>query len=438
MTATELWKHERPEGTQMWRFLEHVNSKYNLNLKDYPQLYKWSVDNVADFWGDVWHFAGIKASKPFDQVLPSEAPMFPRPDFFAGARLNFAENLLFPANVEIDESTTAVITATENDNHLVETSWAELRDQVRRCSNALRAIGVKENSVVAGFVANHVQALVALLSAATIGAIWTGISPDNGVSAVLDRLTQIRPQVLFTDNATLYNGKEWSGKAKTLDIVEELKKHGLEQVVVIKGLENVETGLDEIREKGVQVEEFPTFLDSPFPCQPLTFFGADGDAKYRAAYFERFPGLWHHGDFVRMDPHTGGLVMLGRSDGVLKPAGVRFGSAEIYNVLTRFFAADVEDAVCVGRRRESDRDETVCLIVEVVRRELSPRHVPGVIEEAKGGVPKTGNGKKIEVAVKQILSGMQVRTNTSVANPEALDWFREWARRTEEKEALLG
>lgn len=188
--------------------------------------------------------------------------MFPRPDFFAGARLNFAENLLFPANVEIDESTTAVITATENDNHLVETSWAELRDQVRRCSNALRAIGVKENSVVAGFVANHVQALVALLSAATIGAIWTGISPDNGVSAVLDRLTQIRPQVLFTDNATLYNGKEWPGKAKTLDIVEELKKHGLEQVVVIKGLENVETGLDEIREKGVQVEEFPTFLDS--------------------------------------------------------------------------------------------------------------------------------------------------------------------------------
>lgn len=187
----------------------------------------------------------------------------------------------------------------------------------------------------------------------------------------------------------------------------------------------------------------------PFPCQPLTFFGEGGDAKYRAAYFERFPGLWHHGDFVRMDPRTGGLVMLGRSDGVLKPAGVRFGSAEIYNVLTRFFAADVEDAVCVGRRRASDRDETVCLfvvmaegkafddglrkrIVEVVRRELSPRHVPGVIEEAGGGVPKTGNGKKIEVAVKQILSGMQVRTNASVANPEALDWFREWAMRNGE------
>jgi acetoacetyl-CoA synthetase len=187
----------------------------------------------------------------------------------------------------------------------------------------------------------------------------------------------------------------------------------------------------------------------PFPSQPLTFFGEGGEGKYRAAYFERFPGLWHHGDFVRMDPATGGLVMLGRSDGVLKPAGVRFGSAEIYNVLTRFFAEEVEDAVCVGRRREEDRDETVCLFVvmkegcvfddglrrrigEVVRRELSPRHVPGVIEEAKGGVPKTGNGKKIEVAVKQILSGMEVRTNASVANPEALDWFSEWARKANE------
>ncbi len=188
--------------------------------------------------------------------------MFPRPDFFAGARLNFAENLLFPANAEVDESATAIITATEDENHLAETSWAELRDQVRRCSNALRAAGVKENGVVAGFVANHVQALVALLSAAAIGAIWTGISPDNGVSAVLDRLVQIQPQVLFTDNATLYNGKEWSGKAKTLEVVEELKKHGLEHVVVIRGLKNVETGLDEIRAKGVQAEEFEAFLDS--------------------------------------------------------------------------------------------------------------------------------------------------------------------------------
>ena len=157
----------------------------------------------------------------------------------------------------------------------------------------------------------------------------------------------------------------------------------------------------------------------PFPSQPLTFFGIGGDEKYRGAYFERFADVagakgpvWHHGDFVRVpEPELGNLVMLGRSDGVLKPAGVRFGSAEIYNVLTRFFGAEVEDALCVGRRREGDADETVCLFVVmvggrefdeevrerirgVIRKELSPRHVPGVVEECGGGVPKTTNGKK--------------------------------------------
>lgn len=182
----------------------------------------------------------------------------------------------------------------------------------------------------------------------------------------------------------------------------------------------------------------------PFPCQPLTFWGAGGDAKYRSSYFERFDGIWHHGDFVRIDTKTGGLTMLGRSDGVLKPAGVRFGSAEIYNVLTKFFGGEIEDAVCIGRRRETDRDETVCLFVvmcegkafsddvrqrikSIVRTELSPRHIPGIIEECGGGIPKTGNGKKIEVAVKQILSGINVKTNASVANPEALEWFKQWA-----------
>lgn len=613
--------------------------------------------------------------------------MFPRPNFFAGARLNFAENLLFPANAEVNENAIAVITATEDASHLTETSWAELRDQVRRCSNALRAAGVKENSVVAGFVANHVQALVALLSAATLGAIWTGISPDNGVSAVLDRLIQIRPQVLFSDNATLYNGKEWSGKSKTLEVVLALKPHGLKQVIIVNSLSHISddiveeiqglgdvkatdyssflksspaspleftylppshplyvlyssgtTGLPKaivhtaagtllqhkkelflhcslspksrmlyytttswmmhhwsvsalscgaslvlysgspfkpsgylaipillsqlrvthfgtsaaylttleannirpIQDKSLDLssleaiystasplppstfsfvyEAFPStvnlasitggtdiislfgapcpllpvragevqcaglgmaigVIDSssdsdnpipvspldapgdlvctkPFPCQPLTFFGENGQEKYRKAYFERFPGLWHHGDFVRIDPATGGLVMLGRSDGVLKPAGVRFGSAEIYNVLARFFGQEVEEAVCVGRRRETDRDETVCLFVvmkdgnkfdeglrkrvaDTVRRELSARHVPGVIEECgPAGVPKTGNGKKIEVAVKQILSGMQVKTNASVANPEALAWFEVWAKKREAEERL--
>ena len=148
----------------------------------------------------------------------------------------------------------------------------------------------------------------------------------------------------------------------------------------------------------------------PFPCQPVYFFGADGETKYRSSYFETFPGVWHHGDFVKFHPVTGGMTMLGRSDGILKPSGVRFGSAEIYNVLLEHFASEVQDALCVGRRRETDVDETVVLFLKMeegvscsselkeriklaVRKDLSARHVPGVIDECLE-IPITTNGKK--------------------------------------------
>jgi acetoacetyl-CoA synthetase len=150
--------------------------------------------------------------------------------------------------------------------------------------------------------------------------------------------------------------------------------------------------------------------NKPFPSQPVYFFGQDGMRKYKESYFELFEGVWHHGDFVRFNEKTGGMVMLGRSDGILKPSGVRFGSAEIYNVLLKFFAERVEDALCIGRRREGDSDEVVVLFLKMgegkcldeglredirgcVRRELSARHVPGVIEECVE-IPVTTNGKK--------------------------------------------
>ena len=179
----------------------------------------------------------------------------------------------------------------------------------------------------------------------------------------------------------------------------------------------------------------------PFPCQPVMFWGVDGNEVYKRSYFETFPGVWHHGDFVRLNPKTGGLIMLGRSDGVLKPAGVRFGSAEIYNILLKHFP-EIEDALCIGRRREIDKDETVVLFVKMtqkgtfseelgekikktVRIELSARHVPAIVEECPE-IPVTTNGKKIEVAVKQILCGTNVKTSSSVANSECLDWYRHW------------
>lgn len=135
--------------------------------------------------------------------------------------------------------------------------------------------------------------------------------------------------------------------------------------------------------------------------------------------------------------------MLGRSDGVLNPSGVRFGSSEIYNLLLKHFSTQIEDALCIGRKRETDSDETVVLFVKmapeqkfdeelkkgiqgVVRKELSARHVPAVIEETKE-IPYTMNGKKVEGAVKQILCGLNIKTSASVSNAECLEFYRRWA-----------
>lgn len=212
-----------------------------------------------------------------------------------------------------------------------------------------------------------------------------------------------------------------------------------------KGLGMAITVFDEA---GNNVEESGQSGDlvctAPFPSMPVTFWGSEGPEKYRRAYFDRFPGVWHHGDYLRINPKTHGITMLGRSDGILNPSGVRFGSAEIYAILLQFFSAQVEDSLCVGRRRPTDTDETVVLFVKMavgttysdelvkeikskIRSELSPRHVPGIVAETPD-IPHTINNKKMETVVKQIISGTKVTPSTSVANPQSIPFFVAWAR----------
>lgn len=130
--------------------------------------------------------------------------MFPRPTFFSGARLNFAQNLLYPIP-EVDPDTIAVIAATESTRDLI--SWRRLRDRVQSCQQAMTNRGVTVGDRIAGVVGNHVNALVAMLAATSIGAIWTAVSPDTGATAILDRMRQIEPVMIFCDNAVVYNGK---------------------------------------------------------------------------------------------------------------------------------------------------------------------------------------------------------------------------------------
>ena len=173
----------------------------------------------------------------------------------------------------------------------------------------------------------------------------------------------------------------------------------------------------------------------PFPSMPLGFWNDPDGVKYRAAYFERFPGVWHHGDYAQLMP-TGGLVIAGRSDATLNPGGVRIGTAEIYRVVEA--QPEVLESVVVAHRH--DNDDRVILFVRLrdgvawsetikqnlrraIRAELTPRHVPAQILPCPE-VPRTISGKVTELAVRELIHGRGVKNTDALANPRALEYFR--------------
>ncbi|KHN97626.1 acetoacetyl-CoA synthase [Metarhizium album ARSEF 1941] len=667
-----LWCPPSPRTSQMWDFLTRINTKYGQRFTTYKELHAWSTEQTSDFWREAWDYCGIRHSRPYKQVVDDASRMWPRPTWFKDARLNFAENLLFPPQ-PVSEDDIAVISVTETQRDSL--TWKELRKRVHQCHAAMKAMNIKPGDRVAGYVANHSSALVAMLATTSLGAIWTAVSPDTGVTATLDRLLQIEPCLLFADNAVAYNGKAYPVLPKLRDIVRSLptlaaavilqtwhqqeepgcaeldarvlsfdafisngdvsrsmefaqmpaehavfvlyssgttgapkcivhgaigtllqhkKEHVIQSdirpgdrllyittcmwmmwhwcvsglasgatVVLYNGspfyyvngddavrdelampkmidelhinqfgasarffsmlqqnrlmpkdqgmklstlkaiystgsplapstfryiyeafgrvnLASISGGTDIISDFGTPSPLSPVYAGEiqaialgmavqswgpgghnltgsgepgelvcvkPFPSQPVQFWGPDGESKYKASYFDRFPGVWAHGDYVRINPRTGGLVMLGRSDGVLNPSGVRFGSAEIYNLILKKFPETVEDSLCIGRRREGDMDETVILFLKMRRRdsfgpeleaavkgairgELSPRHVPAIVAECPD-IPVTANGKKVEVLVKRIMSGpgAALGRRSGTVNEDCLLWYKEWAEK---------
>uniref|UniRef100_A0A8C2K8H3 Acetoacetyl-CoA synthetase n=1 Tax=Cyprinus carpio TaxID=7962 RepID=A0A8C2K8H3_CYPCA len=175
----------------------------------------------------------------------------------------------------------------------------------------------------------------------------------------------------------------------------------------------------------------------PIPCQPTHFWNDENGSKYHKAYFSTFPGVWAHGDYCKINPKTGGVVMLGRSDGTLNPNGVRFGSSEIYNIVEAF--EEVSDSLCVPQY-SSDGEERVILFLKMgpnksfsqelvgkirraIRVALSARHIPALILETKD-IPYTISGKKVEVAVKQVIAGKDVTQRGAFSNPDSLDLYK--------------
>ena len=640
-----LWRPsaERIASANVTRFLKQAEASSGRRLADFAALWRWSVDSPVDFWKLIWNFCGVIGDGPGEPAIERPGEM-PGARFFPSARLNFAENLL-----RRSDSSDALVFWGE-DQVRRRMSWSELRAAISRLQQALVAEGVRPGDRVAGILPNMPEAIIAMLAAASLGAIWSSCSPDFGVQGVLDRFGQIQPKVLFAADGCFYNGKRIDALGKLAEIrgrlpslarvvvvpyiseapalaaipaavafpdyvskhqpravdfarlpfnhplfilfssgttgmpkcivhgaggtlLQHLKEHQLhcdikagdrvfyfttcswmmwnwlltalaseatlllydgspmhpsgnvlfdladaERMTLFgtsakfidacakAGLEPVKThslasvrtitstgsplvpesfdyvyrsikhdvhlasisgGTDivscfvlgdptgpvyrgeiQTRGLGMAVDVFDEHGKplrgakgelvclKPFPSMPLEFWADPEGKKYRAAYFQRFPGVWCHGDWTELTPR-GGIIIYGRSDAVLNPGGVRIGTAEIYRQVEQ--VPEVLESIAIAQ--EWDHDVRVVLFVrlreglqltpdlekkiaEQIRRNATPRHVPAKILQV-ADIPRTKSGKIVEMAVRDVVHGRAVKQKEALANPDSLDLYKD-------------
>ena len=610
--------------SQMARFMRRAG------CEDYAALHAWSIANREAFWRALWDEAGVVASAPPKAVLTHGDDML-RSRWFPGARLNFAENLLRwrderPALIAVGES-----------GERQAFSHAELYRATACVAAEFRRLGIGPGDRVAGWLPNVPEAVIAMLAAASLGAVWSSCSPDFGVEGALDRFGQIEPKLLVACQRYQFGGKTFdvaararavrervaavetllwvediarigrggaetslpfaqrafddplyvlyssgtTGKPKCIvhgiggTLLQHLKEHRLHvdlkpedtlfffttcgwmmwnwlvsalatgcAIVLWDGspfspganalidlidaegitvfgvsarylaaiekagvkprrshrlsslrailstgsplahegfrfvyrdfkpdvaLASISGGTDivscfalgnpllpvyegelQCKGLGMAVDIFDESGESlprgkgelvctrSFPSQPVGFWNDPDGAALRSAYFEKFPGVWAHGDFAEHTPNNG-LIIHGRSDAVLNPGGVRIGTAEIYRQVEAIEA--VAEALCVGQPWRGDTrivlfvvlragavldDELRACIRRRVRQNASPRHVPAVILQVPD-VPRTLSGKLAELAVREVIDGREPKNVAALANPEALRHFRDLA-----------
>ncbi|MBS3935529.1 MAG: acetoacetate--CoA ligase [Sulfuritalea sp.] len=610
---------------------------------DYGALHRWSVEHAEDFWSLLWDFAAVRGHKGARILLDGDR--MPGARWFPEARLNYAENLLRRR----DDGIALVFRGEEKVTRRM--THAELYLRVARLAAAMKAEGIGAGDVVAAYMPNLPETLIALLAASSLGAIFTSASPDFGVQGVLDRFGQVQPRLLFVADGYFYNGKQIDTLAKVREIVaglptlrklivspyvhetghdlagipnaltrgdfvapwrgereidfaplpfdhplyilyssgttgvpkcivhgaggallQHLKEHRLHadlrpddrffyfttcgwmmwnwlvsglasgatlllydgspfvgrgrvlfdyaqaegmthfgtsakfidacakielkprtthdldalramfstgsplspesfdyvyrdikadlQLASISGGTDIVScfvlgnpigpvwrgeiqcaglgmAVDVVDEQAQPVlgEKGELVCTRPFPSMPVGFWNDPDGAKYRAAYFERFPGIWCHGDFAEKTSH-GGFVIYGRSDATLNPGGVRIGTAEIYRQVEQL--PEVLESIVIGQ--DFDNDVRVVLFVklkegltlddalakrikEQIRANTTPRHVPAKVLQV-ADIPRTKSGKIVELAVREVVHGRPVKNSEALANPEALELFR--------------
>jgi acetoacetyl-CoA synthetase len=643
--SAPLWQPsaERIARAQVTAFARRIADRHGALLPDQAALHRWSVEQPEAFWQAVFRDCGVLATQESPEVL-AEGDRLPGARWFPGTRLNFAENLL-----RRRDAGPALVFRSETGQRR-ELCYRDLHISVARLAAALRAWGIRPGDRVAGYLPNLPEAIVAMLAATSLGAVWSSCSPDFGVAGVLERFGQIEPRVLFCADGSVYAGKRLASLERVAQLREALPS--IERVVVVPNLDaqpdlaplpgalcwadaltphaageiaferlpfdhplfilysSGTTGapkcivhgaggtlLQHLKEHRLHLDLGPEdrffyfttcgwmmwnwlasglasgatlvlydgspfhpepsalfdlaeregvtvfgvsakFLDAaakagvdpirshdlsrvrtilstgsplapesfdwvythvkrdvalasisggtdivscfvlgsptlpvwrgeiqcpglgmrvdvvdmsgrplrgakgelvctaPFPSLPLGFWNDPGGRRFHAAYFERIPGVWAHGDFAETTEH-GGFVIHGRSDAVLNPGGVRIGTAEIYRPVERI--PEILESLAIGQEWQGDTrvvlfvrlregvqlDDALAERIRVrLRQEASPRHVPARIVEV-ADIPRTRSGKIVEIAVRDIVHGRPVRNREALANPEALELFRD-------------
>ncbi len=646
--AGPLWQPSaaRIAASNLTAFMRRLQETRGLAFRDYDDLYAWSVEDLEGFWSAVWDFCGVIADEERGPVAV-DADKMPGARFFPEAKLNFAENLLRrPLNNPGDDSDALVFWGEDKVKRRL--SHREVYDRVSRLAQALAAEGVGPGDRVAGFMPNMPEAVIAMLAATSLGAVWSSCSPDFGVQGVLDRFGQIAPKVLFCPDGYYYNGKTLDSRGRVAEftaelpsltkivvvpyvaakpdvssidravtledfvapyeagaiaftrmpfnaplyimfssgttgkpkcivhgvggtLLQHLKEHvllcdvkrgdrvfyfttcgwmmwnwlvsalaaeatlllydgspfapdgnilfdyadaekmtlfgtsakyidalnkaGLDpksthdlsslRLITSTGSPLVPEGFDyvydhikddvclssiaggtdiiscfvggnpigpvwrgEIQRRGLGMavevyddngkpvtgEKGELVCVKPFPSMPIGFWNDPDGARYRAAYFETYPNIWHHGDFVELTEHNG-IIVYGRSDATLNPGGVRIGTAEIYRQVEKL--QEVEESIVIGQ--DWDGDVRVVLFVKLrpgivldddltqriktqIRNGCTPRHVPAKVVQV-ADIPRTKSGKIVELAVRDVVHGRAVKNKEALANPEALDLY---------------
>lgn len=641
-TPQPLWtpSPEQIRAANITAFVSNVEAREGCVFSSYHSFYQWSVDQDAQFWSYFWDFAGVKAATKGDTFFQKD-PQFERCRFFPEASLNYAENML-----RTRTDAPAIIFWQENKER-VQMTFNELYDAVSRFAQALRQSGVKPLDRIAAVGPNRPEMVIAMLAAASIGAIWSSCSPDFGVPGIVDRFGQIEPKLLIACQDFVYKGVSFdisdkiialekelptleeiilvpsldkrgvsfprkvsayqdfvapftpreitfehvpfdhplfilfssgtTGKPKCIVhghggvLLQHLKEHQLHcdlkpgdrlfyysttswmmwnwlvsglgsgatlllydgspfhptpnilfdyleqekathfgtsakyidalhkaemsprkthdlshlRMILSTGsplvaesfeyvykeispnicLASISGGTDivscfalgnpvasvwpgelQTRGLGLAVDVFDAdgkpvrgqkgelVCTKPFPCMPVAFWNDPDGARYHKSYFEHFPGIWRHGDFVELTSHDG-IIIHGRSDTILNPGGVRIGTAEIYRQVEQL--EEVVESLVVAQ--QWDGDVRVILFVKLrdtdtltddlrtkirlqIRENTTPRHVPAKILQVPD-IPRTATGKIVEMAVTDIIHGRPVINKEALANPQALSYY---------------